>query len=127
MVSNLWERKGQNKWSDKDRFCKTMASVAFAETQIPIDLRLQAKEILSTSNSKQTQLQSFSETQPIARLLYIPEMVLSTNMIMYRKKEEISKLYRWHFIFVVQKVSSESFNCIQKYENLIASRSVSIF
>ena len=49
--------------SNKDRFCKTMASVAFIDTYIQRDLRLQTKEIPSSGNSKQTKAQSFSETQ----------------------------------------------------------------
>ena len=48
---------------NKDRLCKTIASVAFLDTSIERDLRLQTKEILSSRNPKQTMPESFSETQ----------------------------------------------------------------
>ena len=48
---------------NKDRFFKTRASVAFVDTLIQSDFRLQTKKILSTSNPKQTKAQSFPEAQ----------------------------------------------------------------
>ena len=47
---------------NKNRFCKTIASVT------SVDLRLQVKEILSARNSKQTKPQSISETQEASSL-----------------------------------------------------------
>ena len=57
--------------SSKDRICKTIASDVFFDTKIQSDLRLQTKEILSTSDSKQKKLQYFSETQ-VASALVVP-------------------------------------------------------
>ena len=48
---------------NKDRFCKKIAAIAFINTYIQRDLRLQTMEIPSCGNSKQAKMQSFSETQ----------------------------------------------------------------
>ena len=46
----------------KDRFCNTIAPVVLMDTFIRSDWRLQTKEILSTSKSKQTQPQKLCQT-----------------------------------------------------------------
>ena len=48
--------------TNKGRLCNTIASVALVHTSIKNDLRMQTKEILSSRRSKQTKLQSCSET-----------------------------------------------------------------
>ena len=48
-----------SKERNRDRFCKTTTSVALVDTWIQSDWRLLKKEILSTSNLKQTKPQKF--------------------------------------------------------------------
>ena len=54
-------------------------------------------EIVSTSNSKQTKPQSFSETHSYLSCRAFEEWFLRINMSIYRKKENISKHLQWAF------------------------------
>ena len=47
---------------NKNRVCKAIASLAFADSDVQSNLRLQTKDFLSTSNSKQAKPQIFAET-----------------------------------------------------------------
>ena len=92
--STRYERK-------EDRICKTLAPIPFVDTLIQKDLRLQTKEIVSTVMQNKQSLKVSLRSRWLPRLLKVPEMVSRANMIVYRKKEDISKHLLRTFYFLL--------------------------
>ena len=76
---------------NKDRFCNTKESVAFVDAWIQSYSRSEAKEILSTTESKQTKLQRFFETQVASALVVHSLMDFIENLSNYQKNKSMYK------------------------------------
>ena len=73
---------------NKDRFCNTIATVALIDTSTKSDQRLQTKEILSTSKSKQTQTLKLPR-KPMGQTLTLckRDVVLKRSTVLITEEE----------------------------------------
>ena len=96
---------------NKGRFCNTIASVAFLTPKLKEICHCRQRKFSQAEIKNKTKSQSFSEIQvAISLVVHSTNGFYEHKLVYIERGRTYLNIYRWHFIFVVQKLSSKCFN-----------------